>query len=233
MLRTIALASALSAVAGMAAAVTVDFEDLGFGPADQTVFDGAGGDTYASGGITFSSSEDFQLVGVGGGGLNQDGFVPNDTPTPQTFGTAFITGDFNDNADLTMEFDSVVKDLMFEIADIDGGNDNTAPGVGFDDPAAPNNREFFDFIAKLDGSIVSTISIDSSDLTGPDGEVVSVGFGGVLLDEVMIVAQTQGGTRNIGWGLDNISATAVPLPAGAVLMLTGLVGLGAVRRLRR
>jgi hypothetical protein len=53
-------------------------------------------------------------------------------------------------------------------------------------------------------------------------------FSGV--DKIEVLGTTTGGTRNIGFGLDNITFASVPEPSTLLLLAGGLFGLGAARR---
>ncbi|WP_227267927.1 VPLPA-CTERM sorting domain-containing protein [Roseobacter weihaiensis] len=178
------------------------------------------GTSYSNGGITFTSTEDMQLVKTGG---PSNGFVPNDSPNnanpfPVDFGDIFLTGDFNGNTDMTLSFGTDLAALSFDIVDIDGPN-NTS------------NHETFVFSYFYMGAFVDSITVSSDDTT-LDAEVVTVSYSG-LFDEVQIVGTTPGGTRNIGWGIDNINVTAVPLPAAGFMLLSALGGMGLMRRRKR
>lgn len=233
MIRTGILAGVFALGASGAMAASVDFENEAPLNPDPTLI--AIGDTYVNGGITFTSTEVMQLVGVGPN--PQSAFVPNDDPgqtvggAPTNFGEVFLTGDFNGNTDMTLSFAEATF-MSFDIVDIDGGNDNV---VG-DDP-----EENFVFTFLNGGISQGTTVVNSRDLTGPfnDAGVVNVSFAG-FFDSVEIVGTTPGGNRNIGWGIDNIvtteapgGPTPVPLPAGGVLILTALGGLGLLRARRR
>lgn len=233
MIRTGLLAGLVAFGASGAMAASVDFENEAPLTPDPTLI--AIGDTYVNGGITFTSTEVMQLVGVGPN--PRSGFVPNDDPgqtvggAPTNFGEVFLTGDFNRNTDMTLSFAEATF-MSFDIVDIDGGNDNV---VG---DAAEENFAF-NF---LNGGVSQGITIvNSRDLTGPfnDAGVINVSFTG-FFDSVEIVGTTPGGNRNIGWGIDNIvtvesnpGPNVVPLPAGGVLILTALGGFGLLRARRR
>lgn len=206
---------AFTATSGFAA--TVDFEDAAPLASDPLVF--AVGTTYTNGSITFSSTEKMQLVGTGGSPTS--GFVPSDspagtTPTVLPFGNVFLTGDFDDDTNMTMSFATNLTGISFDIADIDGSG---------------GDLETFVFTAMLGGSVVDTVT-----KTGPgavDGEVVEISFADMLFDSVSIVGTTPNGTRNIGWGIDNIETTPVPLPAAGLMLVTALGGMAAMRRRKK
>ncbi len=170
-----------------------------------------------------------QLVEVGG--TSTDGFVPFDTPVPDTFGEIFLTGDFNKNTDMTLTFGGALNSILFDIADIDGGDDDNIIGQSSD--------ESFLVEYLLGAALVSSITVTSNDVTG-DGTVTPFSFVG-LFDKVSITGTTPGGIRNIGWGIDNITTTSatstptVPLPAAFPLFAggLGLLGLLGWRRKRK
>lgn len=178
------------------------------------------GNTYTNNGISFTSTETMKLVAVGPNPTS--GFVPNDTPGstatgPANFGQTFLTGDFNNNTDMTLNF-AAAQGISFQIVDIDGGNDSIVGDA---------NEENFVFNFLLANVLQGTVTINSRDVTG-DAFVSQVFFAG-LLDEVQIVGTTPGGTRNIGWGIDNIT-TEVPVPAAAWLFGSGLIALAGLKR---
>lgn len=235
MFRTGILAGVIALGATGAMAAVVDFENESPLNPDPTLI--AVGNSYVNGGVTFTSTETMQLVGTGPNPTSA--FVPNDTPGssasgPASFGNVFLTGDFLGNTNMNMKFAVGLDNIAFDIVDIDGGNDSI---VGDD------QEEQFTFDFRFLGSSQFTQTITSRDLTGAlnDAGVIRVSFFGAV-DEVQIVGITPGGSRNIGWGIDNLetvgrttfsSPAPVPLPAGAVLMLTALGGLGALRARKR
>ncbi len=230
MIKSVALGSLFAIAASGASAALIDFENEHPLNPDPTLI--AVGNSYVNGGITFTSTETMQLVGTGG---PRHGFVPNDTPGstasgPADFGNVFLTGDFDDDTNMNLSFGSVLSNITFDIVDIDGGDDNVVGDA---------QEEQFVFTFLNGGVAQGSQTITSRDMTGSLNEagVVAVSFGG-LFDEVSIVGTTPGGTREIGWGIDNIVTTSsgpspVPLPAGAVLMLTALAGIGAIKARRR
>ncbi|WP_165354765.1 VPLPA-CTERM sorting domain-containing protein [Tropicimonas sp. IMCC6043] len=152
-----------------------------------------------------------------------DAFVPNDTPKSGDLGRIFLTSDFKDDnmtSNVLMSFGSAVTSTMFDIVDIDGLT-NT------------NNAEVFTFDFLLNGASVFTKVVTSGDAGTGDAVVTTISYSS-LFDAVEISNGTVGtSTRNIGWGLDNIMTTPVPLPAGVWLMGTALAGFGVASRRRR
>ena len=205
-------AFAVAATGAFAGTINLDFETgfaqdlhLGTGPVDLGQ------------GVMATSSENMQLVKTG---RPRDAFVPDDMPEDTSFGDYFLTGDFQGNTDLKLSFGTDVRGLSFDIADIDGGGQY--------------NTEMFDFIAFLDGEEVAKIEFNSGDNDTGDAVITEVVFGDdVRLDALHITGVTKGGTRNIGWGLDNLHATAVPLPAAGWLLIGAFGGLAAMKRRRK
>lgn len=225
-IKSILCAGFVAICANSAIAATVDFENESPLNPDPTLI--AVGSSYVNGGITFTSTETMQLVGIGG---PRNAFVPNDTPNrtasgaPADFGEVFLTGDFNSNTDMNLSFASTVDSISFDIVDIDGGRDDL---VG----EAVEEQFTFEF---LNAGVTQGITrITSNDVKG-NATVVTVSFSG-LFDEVSIVGVTPRGLRHIGWGIDNINytqASVVPLPAGGVLLLTALGGFATMRSRKR
>ncbi len=228
MIRTFIIGGAFALAASGASAALINFEE-------KAPLTGAGaphfnnvGQSYTNGSITFTSSESMQLVQTGG---KANGFVPNDTPEGTgggnlPFGEIFLTGDFDDNTDMTLSFATALSGLTFDIADIDGSG---------------TNNERFTFEAFSGGSAVAGSFQEFFGEGRTDASVVTINFGGIgTFDEIRIFGTTPGGTRNIGWGIDNINTVEnnpapnpVPLPAGAILMLTALGGFGVMRSRKR
>ncbi len=218
-----------------AGAAIVDFENEFPLQRDPTVL--PVGQAYVNQGITFTSTEAMRLVTVGG---RAGGFLPGDTPGlsatgPGDLGKVFLTGDFDGNTDMNLSFASELSSIAFDIVDIDGGDDTI---VGDAD------EEQFTFSAFLGGDLIESRLLTSRDMTGDlnDAAVARLSFGG-LFDSIRIVGTTPGGTRDIGWGIDNIqtvdaatvdnNTAPVPLPASALLMLSALAGIGAIKTRRR
>jgi hypothetical protein len=210
-----ACALAFSATSGVAAVVNFENESpLGSDPTNV-------GMLYTNGGITFTSTENMQLVGVG---APTSGFVPDDMPVGGSFGDVFLTGDFNDNTNMNMTFGGNLSSISFDIADIDGGSS--------DNILNQSNDEVFT-ISYFMNSILQAIDVVTSNDVAGDGTITNFSFAG-LFDEVSIVGTTIGGTRNIGWGIDNITTVAaVPVPAALPLLGSGFAALGLLGWRRR
>lgn len=211
MYKIVALSAALLVSGGVASAtpINIDFE-TGFSGNVTPV-----GDPYTIGGVTFTRGEDQNVVKTG---APEDGFVPSDTITDGLFGTFFLTDDFvsNTNVDLSLTFDApAVTDLKFYIGDIDGSGDQ---------------EETFTATANLLGGGVSSLSFSASAAEAGDSIATLFDFGNAYIVSVDIAGSTPGNFRNIGWGIDNISATPVPLPAAAWMLLASIGGLAAVAR---
>lgn len=203
-----------SASAGFAATVDFENETIPANPGKINV-----GLSYVNNGVTFSSldKKNMFLADVAG---KQTAFVPDDMPVGKSFGKVFLTGDFKKNSAIGMSFGTALQSISFDIADIDGKG---------------KQREIFNFDFLLNGSVVGNLVRTPGDgfVPNADGGITTVSYSG-MFDEVHIRNRTKssktGKNRNIGWGLDNIQTTPVPLPAGAVLILTGLGAFGLMRR---
>lgn len=217
MLRAISAAAVSLLIAGGAHANVVDFEDeapLSPDPTNEST-------SYSNGGITFDSLDgnDLFLVQTG---TPTNAFVPNDDPSPGgAFGEVFLTGDFIANSAMGLTFDKDLNSISFDIADIDGSGEQA---------------EIFTFEFLFNGSSLSTITKQAGvDADTGDGVITPISFGGQRFDQVLItnrtVGEADGSNRpNIGWGIDNINASPVPVPAGVVLLVSGLGGLAFMRR---
>ena len=211
-------AAVVGATAGMAQAVTVDFEnELAIGPDDTVNVTNSG--PYLNNGVTFTSGDEGDLFLVGSNGA-VDAFVPNDAVTPVgSFGNVFLTGDFDANSAMTLSF-ARATGISFDIADIDG-------------PGERAEQFFFTF---YDGAVeVGTVFRQAgvAPTTPGDGTITTIEYTG-FFDRVEITNRTVGDPTGanrpaIGWGIDNIEIDPVPLPAGMVLFLTAFAGLAAFR----
>jgi len=195
--------------------VVVDFENEAPLTPDPTNV----GTSYTNGDITFGSLDgnDLFLVQTG---LPTNGFVPNDNvASPGDFGDVFLTGDFQRESAVGLTFVEDLLEITFEVADIDGGG---------------GQQEIFTFEFLNDGSVVNSQVFASGDANTGDAVVTTVSYTG-LIDEVKITNTTfnPNSNRNIGWGIDNIAISAVPVPLPAVLLLSALVGGAAAYRRRK
>lgn len=214
---TLAAIAAVTATAVSASTVLVDFENEFPLGVDPTVLNAP----YTNNGVTFTSLDgnELRLNQVGGNPVS--GFVPNDAVQPGGgFGEIFLGGDFLLDSSVEVSFSKVVKDLTFEIADIDGNQNG------------PDQIETFTFDFFLDAAPVGSISLTAGDPGTGNAVATQIAFAGQF-NRFEINNSSTGGTRNIGWGIDNIQATIVPLPAGGLLMLTGLGAFGLMRRRKK
>lgn len=96
------------------------------------------------------------------------------------------------------------------------------------------NSVAFSLSDAADVGATLTVSADGSSLTSFVGQsdntvdwvVISFGSAGVASAQITL----ENASINDGFGIDDVSIAAVPLPAGAALMLTGLGGLAIARR---
>ena len=183
--------AATFAFSGAATAATIDFENyVGDDPTNL-------GTSFTWDGVRFSSTETMRMVRVGRG---THGFAPNDTPrTRGAFGNWFITGDFNRNTNMMLSFGSAQSAISFDIADIDG---------------AGRNQEEFVVEYLLGDASVGVQRIDGTSVRG-NAAITPFSFDDDLFDTVRITGTTPSGTRNIGWGLDNI--TVAPILACSIM----------------
>ena len=233
------LAAGLILLTSAANASTIDFET--FGNDNMGGLDGLGaplapcgihecllaGNEFTTDGVTLNflapTDDVVRIIRVGGDSL--DGFVPLDTPDPaDAFGQFFMATDFDDNAHFSLTFDTS-STVSFDIADIDGGNKT-------------GNLEYFTLTAFLTGGGTDAVTVDGfgnvtgnasfTDGVAGDAAVTHFMFSGV--DKIEVLGTTTGGTRNVGFGLDNITFASVPEPSTLLLLAGGLFGLGAARR---
>ena len=208
MIRAWIAAAGLALAASGTLAGTVDFEGT-LAPGED-VANLANGSSIGDG-LRVSSTEQLLLVRVGG---RVDGFFPSDSPLPEgVFGEVFLSSVFDATSNLTLSFDGVARNLSFQIADADFG-------------------EVYRAVGRRGGVIVEEITVADGDPGTGDRRAVDVVFSEAV-DEILFSGTPGPGTTGIGWGLDNIRYEVVPLPAGLVLTLTALGGLGALRARRK
>lgn len=222
-MKTLMMSTAMIAVAGaaQAASLSIDFETGYSGDVTELSFGEA---IVGFPGVTVSSTDTpIQVVKTGN---PRDGFVPDDMPENESFGNFFLTGDFIEDTNLTLMFATDIVGLSFDIADIDGGGPNNLQNV-----------EMFTFIASLNDVPVETIMVDALDDNAGNAVITKIAFGDdIRLDKLSITGITtkeEGNKRNIGWGIDNIHATEVPLPAAGWLLIGAFGGLAAMKRRRK
>lgn len=211
-MKTLITTAAVAALAlGSANAALVDFESAG--PEGTPVLPS----DFNSAGISFTSSDGLQIVGVGAPMI---GFRPDDIVEPNgAFGDFFLGTDFDDaQTDLTITYLNAVDALSFDLADIDDDEVFTIDVFG------------------TDGALLTTQTIRAGDPGTGNQQVVRVGFSdlGAMIAQVVINGERSSG--RLGIAFDNFQTStntaAVPLPAAAPLFLAGLGGIAAYRRRR-
>ncbi len=121
--------------------------------------------------------------------------------------------DSNDSmvVDWTLDFIRPVKEVGFFLTDVNDVSGNLK-------------------VTLLDGQ---TVDADFSFLGAggarPNGEMVYVT---ALFDGPATKFTFTTNTKNDGWGIDNISAVPVPLPAAGWMLLSGLAAMAGLRRVR-
>jgi len=202
-------ATAVSTLGVAAQAAVLDFEDgtvTGEGTAISNQY-------QSSFGVTFSGDGP-KLVEVG---APTAGFVPDDTPDPAgAFGQFFLGTNFdNGQTDLTIDYDTAVDELRFQMGDIDG-------------------PEEFDITAfNGSGGMVDFLEVNAGDPGTGNQSVFDVVLRGMGIKQVQIVGTSPGQPdRNLGIAFDNFnpSSAVIPLPAGLPLLAGGLAVLGVARR---
>ena len=127
--------------------------------------------------------------------------------------------------------------LIGETVDFTFGSDFVSPGsiVEVTFGSVANFFESVNIFAGNAGDISSFVAIDQNPLgnggaQGPTGATFT--FSGGPFDTLRITAlQSPNGVN--GFDIDSIRVSAVPLPAGALLLMSGLVGLPLLRRRRK
>ncbi|GGE21880.1 hypothetical protein GCM10011360_07990 [Primorskyibacter flagellatus] len=196
------------------------------GTAQSAVFtyDTAAAFATATAGMTLST-EDFEddtpgsyygdgnSVDVGGFSLSSD--HPNDAPRNTIDAQPLQFPEFNVNG-------STVANILYGLG--------TSLTLTFDSPIFAFGAMFAD----LNNGVVRTeIDVAGATLTPAVAGIGEVRFFGFVSDAAFSTI-TFRGVENDGYGMDDVvyggSAPAIPLPAGLPLLLTGLFGLGALRR---
>jgi hypothetical protein len=203
--------SAVAALAVMALAAPVSAASLltssaGYSgptlvlPTDGYIF--TAGPFALAGGITYTSTFDFSVIGTGGYGLAGNG---------ASFTTPII-GTNEGSATVTLTFDNAVASF--------GGGFNYAPGSGRN-PTIAAFDEIGNLIASYDLSVLAPIStpaaIDAFMFRGIDGE------------GSMIKSFTLSGSFII---MSGVAGSAVPEPASWAMMIAGFGLVGAAMRRR-
>ncbi|MGR3540215.1 MAG: VPLPA-CTERM sorting domain-containing protein [Hasllibacter sp.] len=115
------------------------------------------------------------------------------------------------------------------IVDFTFGQLFTGPGnvveVTFGNPAG--FPESADILLGFEGVFTFLTSVPNIGAQGPGGATFD--FSGTF-DTVRFVDTTQTNARTGGFDIDSVSVAAVPLPAGGLLLLGALGGLGFMRR---
>lgn len=136
-------------------------------------------------------------------------------------GAAFFNGAFlaDENIGIgtpkliTATFSLLVDNVSFWAADVDG-NDVL-------------NAQAFD----SSGGLLESITVNAGDTDTGDGEAFQVSFSSAGIKQIEIIT-TQGGEA-VGWGLDSVSFTPVPVPGAVWLLGSGLAGLAGIRTTKR
>lgn len=245
MLARVLLAAAFAAASSAATAVTIDFE-TGFVDNQDiaTASPFMASTAFAAQGVTFSSSQtDLVIEEAGDADDNPDGFVYDqgstndlDVDPDNDLGTYFLRtrGEITERglgaADpvMTIAYSGPAATLISgEIWDVDGNQGQgseqwvvqakDSSGAILGSLTSPNGTT--NSAGSLDG-MAWLFSFSSANVSDP-GAIAS-------LDFFFTGTKTQG----IGLAFDNFKVEAIPLPAPALLLLTGLAGLAWIGRRR-
>jgi hypothetical protein len=222
----------------------ITFENLDALPAGTLV------DTQylASDGVTFASPAGGPFLGKRGGIFNPGAIpgdwgdfegwqYPNDTSGADEFapgegalaGNNFITdimgADNDGTAILEVTYASAVSALAFDVYDVDG------------DGGSPERYlvEIFDN-RLFSGLPLDTLNLTAGDPDTGDGFSTRLGFADRGVNDILALRVTGSSNRSFfGLGFDNFNTDTfdIPVPAPAALIILGLAGLGAFRRLNR
>jgi hypothetical protein len=126
---------------------------------------------------------------------------------------------------LEIFFSTPVTALGFLVADID-----SAPAATIQERLTAT---VYDSSNSILGNVVITAPAGTTGNPG-DGDVLPVDFGAVSgITRLLIQVENIAGdpdNSGVGWGLDNLQFTAVPIPTSVWLLASGLAGLAALRR---
>jgi hypothetical protein len=227
-----ALAVAISAPAAFAATITASVPTTSFATAKaaETAFlagkTGVVTETFEGAGFTAGATAGSFGTAVGtftsvqGGQLGQSLRILSAGTTPfsgrRDMTNANNSGkwlDSNDSrvVDWTLDFIKPVKEVGFFLTDVNDVSGNLK-------------------VTLLNGETVdAAFDFAGAGGTRANGEMVYVT---ALFDGPATKFSFTTNTRNDGWGIDNISAVPVPLPAAGWMLLSGLAAMAGLRRMR-
>lgn len=135
--------------------------------------------------------------------------------------TSALSGDYSQfNPVFTLTFAGGASSVSGQLWDIDG--------------TSSDNTEQWEVVATLVGGGMQTLTSplgDSNGATSLDGRPWDFAFNTAGNDIAFLDFKFTGSkTSGIGAAFDNLNVSQVPLPAGGLLLLCGLAGLGAMRR---
>lgn len=219
--------AALLVSAVSAGAATIDFEALGADLGDNgEVTDEATADY----GIRFrvNGTELARIAKIGAPRTAFEGYNGDDNPAPayaDRVGEYFLTDDgvltTNVNSTLSILYDDPTKEASGDILDVDFGE---SYAIALYDVA---------------GSLLDTLTVDENTQGARNGGAATWGFTRDSADVSRITISGAMGTgKFFGLGFDNFSydvntLAPVPVPLPAVMLLSGLGVMGAMRRRRK